>query len=362
MPTWSTFYSRVFALAVAAVLGYALFEIFAPFFSALSWAIFLAFLLYPVNLRLRRRLRGRARAAGLLTLLTPLVILLPLGAISVEFVAQVTALVRVMQKRAQVLDIKTFSDLQQFPWIARANGWLQARTGITADHVQSWIVSGSQDLLQRAAGLSGTFVLGAVGSVIAFSIMLCLLFFFLRDGDAMCTRAQALIPLDEARKERLFRRLSNVTRAIVLGTTLTAAVQGALVGIGFAIASLPTPIVFGVLAALLSMLPVGGAAIVWVPAIGWLIYQGRWKWAIFLLLWGLMLTGVESVLRPFLISGRARISALAIFLGVLGGIPAFGAIGIVVGPVVLSLVLALIEFAEEPADLHHRGADLQHSG
>jgi predicted PurR-regulated permease PerM len=186
-------------------------------------------------------------------------------------------------------------------------------------------------------------VLGAVGSVIAFSIMLCLLFFFLRDGDAMCTRAQALIPLDEARKERLFRRLSNVTRAIVLGTTLTAAV-------------------FGVLAALLSMLPVGGAAIVWVPAIGWLIYQGRWKWAIFLLLWGLMLTGVESVLRPFLISGRARISALAIFLGVLGGIPAFGAIGIVVGPVVLSLVLALIEFAEEPADLHHRGADLQHSG
>jgi predicted PurR-regulated permease PerM len=139
-----------------------------------------------------------------------------------------------------------------------------------------------------------------------------------------------------------------------LGVTLTALVQGALVGIGFAIASLSSPLVFGVLAALLSMLPVGGAAIVWVPAIGWLIYQGHWGWAIFMLAWGLMLTGVESVLRPFLISGRARISALAIFVGVLGGVPAFGAIGIVVGPVVLSLVLALIEFAEEPADLQHR--------
>ena len=81
-----------------------------------------------------------------------------------------------------------------------------------------------------------------------------------------------------------------------------------------------------------------------------------------MLAWGLMLTGVVSVLRPFLISGRARISALAIFVGVLGGIPAFGAIGIVVGPVVLSLVLALIEFAEEPADLQHRGADLQRGG
>jgi predicted PurR-regulated permease PerM len=354
MATWSTFYSRVFALAVAALLGYALFEIFAPFFDALSWAMFLAFLLYPLNLRLRRRLHGRSRAAVLLTVLTPLVILLPLAAVSIEFVAQVASLVRVMQKRAQELDIKTFSDLQQFPGIARASSWLQERTGITADHVQAWIVSGSQQLLQRAAGVSGSFVVGAVGSVVAFVIMLGLLFFFLRDGDGMCARGIALIPLDDSRKDRLFRRLSGVTRAIVLGVTLTALVQGALVGIGFAIASLPSPVVFGVLAALLSMLPVGGAAIVWVPAIGWLLYQGRWGFAIFMLLWGLMLTGVESVLRPFLISGRARISALAIFVGVLGGIPAFGAIGIVVGPVVLSLVLALIEFAEEPADPQQR--------
>jgi predicted PurR-regulated permease PerM len=362
MPIWSSFYSRVFALAVAAVLGYALFQIFAPFFNALSWAMFLAFLLYPANVRLRRRLHGSARAAGLLTVLTPLVILLPLAAISIEFVAQVSGLVRMLQKRAQELDIKTFSDLQQFPWIARANGWLQARTGITADHIQTWVVSGSQQMLQRAAGVSGSFVLEAVGSVVAFSIMLCLLFFFLRDGDAMCARAKALIPLDNARKERLFRRLSDVTRAIVLGTTLTAIVQGALVGIGFAIASLPSPLVFGVLAALLSMLPVGGAAIVWVPAIGWLLYQGRWGFAIFMLAWGLMLTGVESVLRPFLISGRARISALAIFVGVLGGIPAFGAIGIVVGPVVLSLVLALIEFAEEPGEPQHRSPEPQPGG
>ena len=355
MATWSTFYSRVFALAVAALLGYALFKIFAPFFNSLSWAMFLAFLLYPVNLRLRRRLHGGARAAGLLTVLTPIVILLPLSAVSIEFVAQVSALVRLLQKRAQELDIKTFSDLQQFPGIARANDWLQARTGITADHIQAWIVSGSQEMLQRAAGVSGSFVLGAVGSVLAFSIMLCLLFFFLRDGDAMIARARGLIPHDEARKQRLFRRVSDVTRAIVLGTTLTALVQGALVGIGFAIASLASPLVFGVLAALLSMLPVGGAAIVWVPAIAVLLYQGRWGWAIFMLLWGLMLTGVESVLRPFLISGRGRISALAIFVGVLGGIPAFGAIGIVVGPVVLSLVLELIEFAEEPADAQHGG-------
>jgi len=315
----------------------------------MSWAIFLAFLLYPVNLRLRRRLRGRGRAAGVLTVLTPIVILLPLSALSVAFVAEVSGLMRALQQRARDLDIRSFSDLQQFPLIARANAWLQQHTGVSADQVRSWVLSGSQDLLQHAAGLSGSVFLGALGSVVGFSIMLFLLFFFLRDGDAMCGRARGLIPLDEHRKDRLFRQLSGVARAIVLGTTLTALLQGVLIGIGIGIAGLPSPVVLGVLVALLAMLPVGGAGFVWVPAAGWLLYQGRWGWAIFMVAWGLMVFGVESVLRPVLISGRAHISTLAIFVGVLGGIPAFGAIGIVVGPVVLSLVLALIEFAEENA-------------
>jgi predicted PurR-regulated permease PerM len=348
VPAQSTFYPRVFSLVVAAALGYALWRIFMPFLNAMSWAMFLAFLLYPINLRLRRHLHGKGRAASVLTVLTPIVILLPLSALSVAFVTEISGLVRALQQRARDLDIRSFSDLQQFPLIARANAWLQEHIGVSADQVRSWVLSGSQELLQHAAGLSGSVFLGALGSVVGFSIMLFLLFFFLRDGDALCARARGLIPLDEQRKDRLFRQLSGVARAIVLGTTLTALIQGVLIGIGFAITGLPSPVVFGVVA-LIAMLPVGGAALVWVPAAGWLLYQGRWGWAIFLVAWGLMVFGVESVLRPVLISGRARISTLAIFVGVLGGIPAFGAIGIILGPVVLSLVLALIEFAEENA-------------
>jgi predicted PurR-regulated permease PerM len=341
-------------LVVAAALGYALWRIFVPFLNAMSWAIFLAFLLYPANLKLRRHLHGKDRAASVLTVLTPVVILLPLSALSVAFITEISGLVRAIQQRARDLDIRSFSDLQQFPLIARANAWLQGHIGVSADQVRSWVLSASQELLQHAAGLSGSFFLGALGSIVGFSIMLFLLFFFLRDGDAMCARARGLIPLDEQRKDRLFRQLSGVARAIVLGTTLTALIQGVLIGIGFAITGLPSPVVFGVVVTLIAMLPVGGAALVWVPAAGWLLYEGRWGWAIFMVAWGLMIFGVESVLRPVLISGRARISTLAIFLGVLGGIPAFGAIGIILGPVVLSLALALIEFAEENARVTER--------
>jgi predicted PurR-regulated permease PerM len=133
----------------------------------------------------------------------------------------------------------------------------------------------------------------------------------------------------------------------VFGTSVTALLQGVLIAIAFAIVGLPTPVVFGVLAALFSLLPVGGSAFVWIPAAVWLLVERHWGSGIFLLAWGLLLGGLDSVLRPLLISGRARISALAVFVGVLGGIPAFGAIGFIAGPVVLSLVLALMEFAEE---------------
>ncbi len=347
MPMPSSFYPRVFALIVAAVLGYALILIFAPFIRPMTWAAFLAFLLYPLNLRLRRRFHGRGLSAGILSMLAPIVILLPLSALSIEFVAQISVLIQKMQKSAAGLDIKSLSDLQQFPWVARINAWLVSHAGISAEQIQSWLVSGTREVLKDAASIGGGFFLGALGSLLGFAIMLFLLFFFLRDGDAMLLRAQRLIPLDDVRKERLFHQLSGVTRAIVIGTSATAILQGMLVGIGFTICSLPSPVVFGVLAALLAMLPVGGTALVWGPAAIWLFIDGRWGFGIFMLAWGLMLSGLDNVLRPLLISGRARISALAVFIGVLGGIPAFGPIGIIAGPVVLSLALALIEFIEE---------------
>jgi predicted PurR-regulated permease PerM len=347
MPTPASFYPRIFALVVAAALGYALVLIFMPFIAPMTWAAFLAFLLYPLNLRLRRRVKGKGLAAGTLTALAPITILLPLSALSIDFVSQISTLLQKLQKSAAELDIKSLSDLQQFPLIARINVWLATHTGISAEQIQAWLVSGTREVLKRAASLGGGFFLGALGSLLGFAIMLFLLFFFLRDGDVMVARARRLIPLNEERKERLFRQLSGVTRAIVVGTSVTALLQGILIGIGFTIAGLPSPVVFGVLAALLSMLPVGGAAFVWGPAAIWLFIDGRWGYGLFMLGWGLMLGGLDNVLRPMLISGRAKISALAVFIGVLGGIPAFGAIGIIAGPVILSLALALIEFAEE---------------
>jgi predicted PurR-regulated permease PerM len=120
------------------------------------------------------------------------------------------------------------------------------------------------------------------------------------------------------------------------------------VGIGFAIVDLPSPVVFGVVAAIVALLPIGGTALVWVPATIVLAVQGRYGSALFMLLWGALLVGlVDNFLKPLLISGRAEVPTLAAFLGVLGGLAAFGPIGMFLGPVILALAIALVRWAEE---------------
>jgi len=340
-------YGRGFAVAAGLLVGYAVLKIFAPFTGAMTWAMFLAFLLHPINLRLRRRLKGRALPAGLLTGLTPLVILAPVSALSVQFIAQGSAMLAQLQSAAKKFDVHGVQDVTQFPVIGRAYLWLQSEFSVSADQVRGWVLSATQELVQRAATLGSSLFIGTLNSLISFTLMLFLLFFFLRDGDHMFLRARALVPFDAARKKHLLVHMAELTRAIVFGTAVTSLLQGFVVGVGFAICGLPSPVVFGVLAALASMLPVGGTALIWVPGAAWLFFDGHWGFGTFLAIWGAMSSGLDNVLRPLLISGRASISALAVFLGVLGGISAFGPIGIVAGPVILSLALALLEVFEE---------------
>ena len=135
-------------------------------------------------------------------------------------------------------------------------------------------------------------------------------------------------------------------RAVVYGAGLTAIGQGALVGVAFALAGLSGPVVFGVLASVLALLPVGGAALVWVPAAAWLLLSGSTGWGIFMLVWGLMLTAADNFVRPAIISHQTPVPTLLVFLGVIGGVSAFGFIGFVFGPVILVLATELLRFAE----------------
>lgn len=338
----AAFYQRVLAVASLGLLAWLFYQVIQPFLKPMAWAALVAVLLFPLQRRLATLWGGReGLAAAVLTLLVVLLFVGPLTALAVAFAAQAGQLAELVPG-----------------WVARAelmlvsgsDGWLvrlQALLPVDATELQQWATSGARELLQRAAAAGGSAFLGAIGTILSFTVMLFLLFFFLRDGVQIASSALHLVPVAEERKTALVTQLTAVTHAVMVGTVLTAMVQGLLLGVGFAMVGLPAPVVFGVIGGVLSVVPFGGTALVWVPGVIALLVAGDYAWGAFLAAWGaILVSSVDNFLKPLLISGRAEVPTLAVFIGVLGGLSAFGLVGMFLGPVVIALVLALAKLRD----------------
>ncbi|MEX2222965.1 MAG: AI-2E family transporter [Candidatus Rokuibacteriota bacterium] len=343
------FYPRVFALVTAAILAGTMVLILRPFLEPILWSMLLALLLFPARQALGRRLGGRyALPALLLTVATTIVVVAPLPLLVVTFASQAKDLFGRVQKLVADSGISGAGDVLEIPIVSRAIRWVEAVAPIDAAQIHGWLMSGAQTGLQGLVAVSGSFVVGTLNTLVGLSITLFVLFFFLRDGDQMMATAVRLIPMTPERRGQLVEHVAAVTRAVVFGSLLTALAQGVLVGIGFALVGLPSPVVFGAVAAVASLIPYIGTALIWVPAAAVLFLQGRWVAALFITVWSVaVVSSADNVVRPLFISGRAQIATLPVFLGLIGGLSAFGPIGLVVGPVVVALTLALLRFAEE---------------
>jgi predicted PurR-regulated permease PerM len=355
-------YRKGFVIAVAFLCALALYWMLAPLWGALAWGICLAFLLAPVHAWLTRKLKGRVNlSAGIITVLVPLMLAGPLLSLGVAFANDVTDLVTHLQQQPLRFDASMLARLEQFPVIGSVAEWLRHNLTASTEQLQGWLVSGTQMLLQSLAATGGNFLLSALGTIIDFFMMLFLLFFLLRDGPQLLGRIVRLVPVDPQHRGGLLKLVGDTTHAVVYGEGLTALAQGTLVGIGFAIAGLPSAVVFGVLAAFLALLPAVGTALVWVPAVVFLAATSQWGWAIFMLIWGTGVSVFDNLLRPLLISRQAPVSILTVFVGVIGGISAFGMIGVIIGPVLLTVIAALLRFLDETLS-HQPGNDTPESG
>jgi len=342
------FYTKAFFVALAIFVGYLLLLVLQPFAGSMAWAIFLAFILHPFHDWLTRKLGNRPNiSAGIITGLTPFALLTPLTLLGLSFANQAKSLVEYLQTRDLHLNGSLLLEVEKYPVIGPVARFAREDLQLNAADMQDWLTRTAQATLHNVGSLGSGIVLGALGTLVGFFFMLFLLFFFVRDGQWMFGRLKRLIPVPEEHREQLFSHLGSVARGVFYGIGLTALVQGALVGIGFAIAGLPSPVVFGVLAAMLALLPAGGAAIVWVPAVMYLAAIGSWKMVVFMLVWGMITSTSDNFLRPLLVSRYAPVSAFTVFVGVVGGIAAFGTIGIVVGPVFLALVEAILQYFDE---------------
>ena len=347
----SAFYRRLFAVAAAAVFGYLLLEILAPLKDALGWGTVLAFLLHPLHKRLTGVFKGRAAlSAGLLTVATPFVVLAPVSVLSVIFFEQAMGLLRYLRAHPFIGFPALIARLKQHPWFGASIHWIDQYLPAGTLNVHDWIATATTGILRSAAAASGNVAFVLFGTVISFFMMLFLLFFLLRDGESYLRQSVALVPLPAERRGSLLKYLGDVTRAVVYGSTVTAIVQGLFVAGGFAIAGLPSPMVFGVVAMITALLP-AGATVVLIPAVLYLAVQAQWGAALFLALWSAGLGLVENIVRPLLTAHRAKVSTLAVFVGAVGGVTAFGILGLILGPVLLSFIVAVIRFLTEQQPL-----------
>lgn len=316
------------------------------FLLPIFWAIVLAILFAPLHVRLERTFRGHSVVASLLTLLAIfLLLVVPVVLIGVA----VTSEAGDLYKRVESGELNVTAQIQQaeamLPRLTR-----QAREfGVDIDRVREGAgaaaVAVSRNLASRLLAIGQ----GALTFLLLLVVTFYTLFFFLKDGDRLVDRLVRALPLGDARERRLLTKFAAVTRATVKGTFVVAIVQGVIGGVTFALLGLGSPVLWGVMMGLMSLLPAIGAAIVWAPAAAFLFLSGEVVNGFILVGVGAGIIGlVDNALRPVLVGHDSGIPDYVILLSTLGGIAAFGISGLVVGPVVAGLFLTVWEiFSEE---------------
>jgi predicted PurR-regulated permease PerM len=317
-----------------------------PFLTAIAWGVILAVALWPLWRRLKARLPGRTTfAAVAFSICAGLVVLLPSVLLGTAIVTQASTAVTALAEKLRTRELRSFADVISVPGVGRVLTWLELHTGLSSDELQ---VKGAEFVTTASAFLaakSGDVVLSFLDVVLTFILTLFLLFFLLVDGESMAEAISDLLPIEDAERHRIIQSLGGMMESIFKGSLVCAVVQGASGGIAWAIAGFPSVILAGVAMGVLSLLPIGGTAIVWLPGLIALFVQGRTGMAIFFLLWNVTVTSTfaDNFLRPLLIGRKdTELSTLMVFLGVFGGLPAFGLLGVFIGPMALAVGLMLV--------------------
>jgi predicted PurR-regulated permease PerM len=314
--------------------------ILAPFIAPIVWAAILAYASWPLYRRLRRLLHGyRTLAALLMTLVLGCAVVLPVLWILVlvqgELISAYQTTTRYLAQGPQAVP----NFLGRIPWVGQRlqdtmDSYATDPSELTRQ-MSAWLLSWASDL---------GHILGSVGrTIVRLSLTLLTLFFFFRDGEVIATQADHVVEgFFGNRLNAYLVTAGKMTRAVVYGLLITAITQGVLAGIGYWVVGLGAPVLLGALTGILSIVPLVGTAIVWVPVGIYLISTGLvWK-GIVMLTWGAVLVHpADQILRPILIGHATHVPFLIVLFGALGGLSAFGLIGLFTGPVVLAIAMAI---------------------
>lgn len=345
-------FTTLLAYTFALLIAYLLYTILAPFMGALVWAGAISVITFPLYEKLLTRCKGREiPAAGLMTAAVVLAVIIPLVGLIVTVSREAALAYQYLENATADGSGLALGNLLThpavIPWLERIKP-LTSSLNLDPDAMLLPAVKkGLAALLNYSTGILKNFF----EFLFKLMLMVISLFFFYKDGAKFLERFWRVVDIREGLKTTICDTVKRVLGAVMFGIVLTCLVQGILGGLGFQVAGLPSPILFGALMAICALIPVIGTALIWLPGALYLLMHGQTLRALLLIAWGVIaVSGIDNILRPLFISGIAKLHILIIILGVLGGILAFGITGVVAGPVILALVLVFFEESrQEPA-------------
>lgn len=340
-----TWLVTAFFFALLLLILYGVFLVLSPFLSAIVWSAILAILFYPLYAWLARRLRGRATLAALIVIILIALLVIVPGVELAWFLSDEA--VSLVHSVRGLVNGEGLAAWTAKPWVQQILGWWSALSFRLMDLKIDWkelalqaAQASSAIVVDQVKGLAQNLLLFAVN----FVIVLTTLFFMLRDGADFSLRLRRLLPMDREHQERLFQNIVNAVTAVVHGCLLVAMVQGFMAGGAFWLTGVPYSALWGVATAFAALIPLGGTTLVTVPAILYLFLQGETVKAIILMVWclGVVVT-IDNVLKPLFIGSRIQMPTIFLLFGILGGLAVFGALGLILGPVLFALLTALLD-------------------
>jgi len=328
-------------LALIFILVAGCYLVLRPFLAATLLASVMCISTWPVYLWLLRKLKGRRNIAALtMTISLVLLIILPLALVAYNLADNVTSIYDLIRQAVESGSPTPPPWLDELPIIGEPLGkyWYQ----IATDREEMYTLVNNLLDPARKFLLAGGILLGR--GVTDMSLAAFVSFFFYRDGIALVRFLNmAMDRVIETSSSSVLLIINNTVQGVMYGILGTALAQGFMAAIGFAIAGVPAPLLLGVATAILSPVPVG-PPLIWIIASIWLFYQGATGWGIFMVLWGFFLvSSVDNVVKPMLISRRSNLPFILVLFGVMGGVFAFGFVGIFIGPTMLAVGLNLVQ-------------------
>lgn len=331
---------RISFIGMLTLVTIAFVAILLPFYSAVLWAVIFAIIMFPIHVRIERRIAGYPNSAAALSVIMCLcLVIIPGLAVLSSLVQQAGHLYQ--QVETGELDIAAIwaSFTEALPAFARSRiDQIDAGSfNKLREQISSAVLEGGGFF----AGQALTFGQNALRLIVGFGIMLYLLFFLFRDGRDLASTVRRAVPLSDDHTRQFARKFTSVVRATVRGNVIIAMIQGAIGGIAFWALGLQPALLWGVAMSLLSLLPAVGAAIIWFPAAVYLAVSGLWWQAVILSLVGVFLIGlVDNLLRPRLVGQETKLPDYVVLISTVGGIALLGINGFVIGPLVAALFIS----------------------